>query len=411
MVKQNKKPSSLLNQHETNWTEECKVYNLFLETSSDDSLKMLKKTNHKFFNQNKITKKTKTNDKEKKKDLINQSSSDQNTENVILPFSVKEIYDKQLKLNLFGDPDNPEYIEHINNPMEMKQYKNMTLNTSNGFKKINIENISVNCSKNSNSEQTIIDDQSLDFDIADHDRIEYMKKYGSIENQELLDKIEENPFLSEKDCYHHVPTNLDDAWPKNKGLPCFLCGYVFDHEPIAVPVYNHINYSKRPVLKGNMCSIQCAKQWINEQNSFYIGYQLTVFNFIIQKRYGIQSQYIDPAPPSSILLHKGGIMSIEEYRSMFLPSAEIHVHPERYKNLSIDQRSKTFIEEIPIHCMSHFNIWSTINRYNPENPFKLFFLSVDTTKRNQIIKDSFKNLSIYKDFMNEKQKNNDSNKK
>lgn len=402
MVHQNKKPSSLMKQnHETNWMEQCKFYSNFIESSSDDSFKHLKKMNQQFFDNSRISKK-----KDKKKNELDESN-DNNSDNIVLPQSVKQTYEKQLKLNLFGDPDNPEVIEYTYKPMEMKQFKDITINTRDGFKKVDIEEICTNTSKKPKTQDT----QPPIFDISNHDRIEYMKKYQCKDNQDLMDKMSENPFLSEKDCYHHVPTDLDEAWPKNKGLPCFLCGYVFDYEPIPVPVYNHINFSKRPVLKGNMCSVHCGKQWINEQNSYYIGYQLTVFNFIIQKRYGIQCQLIEPAPPSSILIHKGGIMSIDEYRSLFAPHPEIHVHPEKYKNLSIDDRAKTFIEEIPIHCMSHFNIWSTVNRYNPQNPFKLFYLNIDTTKRNPIIKNVFKNLSIYNNFVNHKDNSQESKKK
>ena len=106
MVHQNKKPSSLMKQnHETNWMEQCKFYSNFIESSSDDSFKHLKKMNQQFFDNSRISKK-----KDKKKNELDESN-DNNSDNIVLPQSVKQTYEKQLKLNLFGDPDNPEVIE------------------------------------------------------------------------------------------------------------------------------------------------------------------------------------------------------------------------------------------------------------------------------------------------------------
>lgn len=395
----------------SDWIKSCCLYDNFLEIeTSNTSMQPLRKMNQQILIVKSKPVKRKSNTIKKK--TSKSSSYDVVTApNNTLPLSSKSAYEKQLKLNMFGDPDYPETIEYTYNPIDMKQLENIVLNvpgenmtcSSNEPPRIVSHETETETMEDVNNEEQ----EDAMFDLSNHDRIEFMKKIKQTQSDDV--SITDNPFLTDKECYHYVSPESIGAWVKNTGLPCFLCRHMFDHEPIAVPVYNHINYSKSPVIKGNMCSIQCGKQWIIEQNSFYMGYQLTVYNFIIQKKYGIQCQYVEPSPPSSILKHNGGILSIEEYRKLIHPDPNMHVHPKKYANLCVDDRSKTFIEEIPLHCISYFNMWSTVRKYDPSNLFKINYLTMDTTKRNPVIKSMFKNLSIYKEFIQNKNNETEDN--
>lgn len=114
-------------------------------------------------------------------------------------------------------------------------------------------------------------------------------------------------------------------YPTRSEKPCMQDGHCFEGIPIKIPMNK--DRLGRYEFWGNFCSFPCALAYIFEQMSGQTRGMcaLWLHNFA-RECFGLDKP-IQPAPPSRDLEHKGGTLSLSEYRQGHCYSRFIHEPP------------------------------------------------------------------------------------
>jgi hypothetical protein len=109
----------------------------------------------------------------------------------------------------------------------------------------------------------------------------------------------------------HGTSDIDYAQP-NVYL-CWHCSSPFDTPPVPLPI-RYDPLQRVFSVEGNMCSLACAKTYLNTRDSCDTSHRLLLLKQIAMCHYNQQLTAIVPAPPHTALITFGGNMTIEEFR-------------------------------------------------------------------------------------------------
>lgn len=140
-----------------------------------------------------------------------------------------------------------------------------------------------------------------------------------------LEDVADDKFLTDSEYESHdiIPHNKIpqvftslSKWPTNTNLCCWSCGFKFDNVPIFVPTYIRENNDIIEIgVLGNMCSFNCAEQWIeiraiSREERHKLQTNLCFLFYIFTGRH---ISYIKPSPCKTNLLQYGGNWNEETF--------------------------------------------------------------------------------------------------
>lgn len=126
--------------------------------------------------------------------------------------------------------------------------------------------------------------------------------------------------------YHQIYNSADfKQWPDQTDIACWHDGECFDTQP--VPIVNTYDATTNIYqVYGVFCSINCAKAYILEHDTFLSTTQMLMFNHMILNVFQI-SDPVTPAPPRIRLNKYGGDLSLETFRNQFKKTSSILLMP------------------------------------------------------------------------------------